>query len=104
MSDAQPRFEVATGDARYVIVPQPIRISLSDDAPSLWGLQVHVERDGVVVGIKTCFVGRVTLHVRAPEVLDGGIDVLAPVIHEVVREKVAARLAEGETGDEILFA
>ncbi len=57
-----------------------------------------------VVGIKTCFVGRVTLHLRAPDAVDGPIDGLAPVIHEVVAEKVRERLEAGEAGDEILFA
>lgn len=105
MSDQdETRIPVEVDGLLYEVVPQPIRVSLSDDAPSLWGLQVHVLREGELLGIKTCFVGRVTLYARAKDALDGGMDLLAPVIHEVVREKVAARLAEGETGDEILFA
>ena len=61
-------------------------------------------RDDEVVGIKTCFVGRVTLHLRAPGAVDGPIDGIAPVIHEVVTEQVRERLEAGEPGDEILFA
>ena len=57
-------------------------------------------RDGELVGIKTCFVGRVTLHLRAAAAVDGPIDGLAPVIHEVVVEKVRERLEAGEAGDE----
>jgi hypothetical protein len=70
----------------------------------LWGFQVHVLRDGELLGVKTCFVGRVGVHARAPEALEGPIDALLPVLHELALEKVRDRLAAGETGDEILFA
>jgi hypothetical protein len=70
----------------------------------LWGFQVHVLREGELLGVKTCFVGRVGVQARAPEALEGPIDALLPVLHELALEKVRERLARGETGDEILFA
>ena len=88
----------------YELVPQPIRTSLTDGPAMLWGFQVHVLRDGQLVGIKTCFVGRVSVQFRDAEALDGPIDALAPVLHELAFEKVEGRLREGEPGDEILFA
>ena len=95
---------VDAGGTTYHLAPQPVRISLSDGPPMLWGIQVHVLKDGALLGIKTCFVGRITLHSRAPDVLDGPLEGLLPVIHEVITEKIAARLEEGEVTDEIVFA
>ena len=100
----EPRFEIDTGDARYVLEPQPIRTSLSDSPAALWGFQVHVLRDGELVGIKTCFVGRVRVHSKNPAAIDGPVADLLPILHEVAVDKIRARLDEGEAGDEILFA
>jgi len=88
----------------YELEPQPVRTSLTDGPSMLWGFQVHVRRDGELVGIKTCFVGRVSVQFRDPAALEGPIDALLPVLHELAFEKVAARLREGEPGDEIIFA
>jgi hypothetical protein len=70
----------------------------------LWGFQVYVLRDGKLVGIKTCFVGRVGVQVRAPQALEGPIDDLLPVLHELAFAKIRDRLEAGEAGDEIIFA
>jgi hypothetical protein len=70
----------------------------------LWGFQVRILRDGEEVGIKTCFVGRVSVQVRNPDALEAPIDVLAPILHELAFEKIVERLREGEPGDEIVFA
>jgi hypothetical protein len=89
----------------YVLVPREIRASLSDGPTMLWGFQVQVlDEDDQELGIKTCFVGRVSVQFRNAAAPDAPIDVLAPVLHELAFEKVEARLAEGEAGDEILFA
>lgn len=69
----------------------------------LWGFQVHVLRDGELVGIKTCFIGRVSVQFREAEALDGPADALAPVLHQLAYDKIEPRLREGEAGDEILF-
>lgn len=96
-----PRVE-AKG-IEYELVPQPIRTSLSDGPPMLWGFQVYIRRDGEEVGMKTCFVGRVSVQFRNKEALEGTMDDLIPVLHELAFEKIRARLDEGEAGDEILF-
>lgn len=88
----------------YELDPQPLRTSLTDGPSMLWGFQVRVLRDGRELGVKTCFVGRVSVQFRDATALDGSIEALAPVLHEIAFEKIAARLQEGETGDEILFA
>lgn len=88
----------------YDLVPEPVRASLSDAPHTLWGFQVRVLRDGREIGIKTCFVGRVGVQARRPDALEGTVQDLVPVLHELAFEKVRDRLARGETGDEILFA
>ena len=88
----------------YELDPQPIRTSLSEGPPMLWGFQVRVLREGELVGIKTCFVGRVSVQFRDASALEGGIDSLAPVLHELAFEKIEAQLRAGEDGDEIIFA
>jgi hypothetical protein len=100
----QRRLEVE--GKTYLIEPQPLRTSLTDDGPAmLWGFQVHVlSEEGELLGIKTCFVGRVSVQFRDASVLDAPIDRLAPVLHELAYEKVDARIREGATEDEILFA
>lgn len=103
MSD-DPHFEVIVGDVAYTLVPQPLRTSLSDSPAALWGFQVHVMQDDVLVGIKTCFVGRVRVHTRDPAAPDGPVSVLMPILHDVAVEKIRERLEAGEAGDEILFA
>lgn len=88
----------------YEMVPQPVRTSLSDSPAMLWGLQVHVLRDGELVGIKTCFVGRVSVHTRDPEVADAPLEILLPVLHDLALGAVRKRLEEGDATDEIVFA
>lgn len=89
----------------YDLDPQPIRTSLTDGPSMLWGFQVRVlDPEGIELGIKTCFVGRVSVQFRNAEALEGPIEDLLPVLHELAFEKITPRLAEGETGDEILFA
>jgi hypothetical protein len=88
----------------YELDPQGIRTSLTDGPAMLWGFQVRVLREGEELGIKTCFVGRVSVQFRNPDAPDGPIGTLLPVLHELAFEKIEERLREGETGDEILFA
>lgn len=88
----------------YDLEPQGIRTSLTDGPTMLWGFQVRVLRDGEQLGIKTCFVGRVSVQFRDASALEGPIEALLPVLHELAYEKVEARLREGATEDEILFA
>lgn len=98
------RVTVAVGDASYVLEPQAIRTSLTDDVHMLWGMQVHVLTGEELLGIKTCFVGRVSVQAADPEALTGPFDDLVPVIHRLALAKVRDRLEAGETGDEIVFA
>ena len=97
--------QVETEGGTYTLVPKEIRTSLTDGPTMLWGFQVHVlDEDDQLVGVKTCFVGRVSVQFRDKEAPDAPIDRLAPVLHELAFEKVEARLREGEPDDEILFA
>jgi len=98
------RFQIEAAGRVYVLEPQPLRTSLSDSPAALWGFQVHVLRDGELVGIKTCFVGRVRVHGRDPAAPDGPVAALVPILHDVAVEKIRERLEQGEDGDEILFA
>jgi hypothetical protein len=88
----------------FTLEPQPIRTSLTDGPAMLWGFQVRVLSDGRELGIKTCFVGRVSVQFRDAAAPDGPIEALLPVLHQLAYEKIEERLKEGETGDEILFA
>lgn len=88
----------------YELRFEPVRTSLSDSAPMLWGFQVFVLKDGAELGMKTCFVGRVSVQFRDKAALEGTTEELTPVLHDLATEKIVARLAEGEAGDEILFA
>jgi len=97
-------MRVQAGGTEWVLEPQPLRTSLTDAAPKLWGLQVHVLRDGELVGVKTCFVGRIGVHARDPGAPDAPLERLLPVLHEIALGKVRERLEAGEPGDEILFA
>ena len=103
MSDG-PTFDVEAGGVVFTLVPRPLRTSLSDSPAALWGFQVHVMRDAELVGIKTCFVGRVRVHTRDPAAPDGPVATLMPILHEIAVEKIRERLDVGEAGDEILFA
>lgn len=94
---------VETEAGPYELDPQPLRTSLTDGPSMLWGFQVRVLRDGEEIAIKTCFVGRVSVQFRDAAALDGPIEGLTPVLHAIAFEKIAERLREGETGDEILF-
>ncbi|MBJ7455319.1 MAG: hypothetical protein JHC74_04595 [Thermoleophilia bacterium] len=88
----------------FTLEPQPIRTSLTDGPAMLWGFQVRVLSDDRELGIKTCFVGRVSVQFRDAAAPDGPIEALLPVLHQLAYEKIEGRLKEGETGDEILFA
>ena len=96
------RVETETGT--YELDPQPVRTSLTDGPPMLWGFQVRVLENGEEIAIKTCFVGRVSVQFRDETALDGPIEGLLPVLHELAFEKIEERLQAGEPGDEILFA
>lgn len=100
----EPRYPVTVDGEEYVLVPQPVRMSLSDSPAALWGFEVNVLRGEELLGIKTCFVGRVRVHTINPAVVDGPMEALVPVLHSVAVAKVTERLAEGELGDEILFS
>ena len=81
-----------------------MRTSLTDGPPMLWGFQVRVLENGEEIAVKTCFVGRVSVQFRDAAALDGPIEALLPVLHELAFEKIEERLAAGEPGDEIIFA
>ncbi|WP_217915242.1 hypothetical protein [Miltoncostaea marina] len=98
----QRRVEVE--GRQFELDPQPLRTSLSEGPTMLWGFEVRVLSDGEVVGVKTCFVGRVSVQFRDASVLDAPIDQLLPVLHELAFEKIEGRLREGELEDEIIFA
>lgn len=104
MSDDSVRVPVEVDGVTYELEPQGVRASLSDSPSALWGFQVHVLRDGALVSIKTCFIGRVRVHTRAPEALDGPMDQLAPVLYDIAVQRVTERLEAGEIDDEIVFA
>jgi hypothetical protein len=95
---------VETEGGPYELDPQPVRTSLTDGPPMLWGFQVRVLRDGEEVAVKTCFVGRVSVQLRDETALDGPIEGLLPVLHELAFDKIEERLRAGEPGDEIIFA
>lgn len=101
MSDAR---RVAVDGVEYRLEPQPVRQSLSEAAPMLWGFEVFVFRGDERVGVKTCFVGRVSMQARHPGALEGGVDTLAPALYDLALAKIRERLTVGEPGDEILFA
>ena len=103
MSD-EPTFDVEVEGTTYTLVPQPLRTSLSDSPVALWGFQVHVLRDGELVGIKTCFVGRVRVHTKDPAAAAGPVAALVPILHDIAVGKIRERIEQGATGDEILFA
>ncbi len=88
----------------YELEPGGLRTSLTEGPAMLWGFQVRVLRGGEELGIKTCFVGRVSVQFRNAAAPDAPIDILQPVLHELAFEKIEERLHLGETGDEILFA
>lgn len=95
---------VKTEGRTYELDPQPIRTSLTDSPSMLWGFQVRILENGEEMGIKTCFVGRVSVQFRDEAALEGPIEGLLPVLHELAFEKIEERLRAGEPGDEILFA
>lgn len=95
---------IETGGAEYRLVPEPVRTSLSDSAPMLWGFPVQVLRGDALVCTKTCFVGRVSVHSRDPQAPDGPSDRLIPIVYDLALERVRARVEAGELDDEIVFA
>ena len=104
MSDDEPRYSVHAEGVDYVLVPQPVRASLSDSPSALWGFQVNVLRDEQLIAIKTCFVGRVRVHTKAPDALEGPMDALLPVLHDIAITKITELLQAGQIEDEIVFA
>lgn len=96
--------QVSVDGAPYELVPQPVRSSLSDGPPMLWGFQVRVLRGGDLLGIKTCFVGRASVQFRQPEALERPMAELSEVLYDLAEVKIVERLGAGEPGDEILFA
>ncbi|MEW6583003.1 MAG: hypothetical protein AB1416_09605 [Actinomycetota bacterium] len=104
MSDTAERVTVEAGGASYILEPQAVRTSLTDSTHMLWGFEVYVRRGDDLVGVKTCFVGRVSVQAADPASLDGPIDGLVPVLHRLALAKVRERLEAGEPGDEIVFA
>ena len=62
----------------FTLEPQPIRTSLTDGPAMLWGFQVRVLSDDRELGIKTCFVGRVSVQFRDAAAPDGPIEALLP--------------------------
>ena len=103
MADLESPRPVDVNGETYELHPGPVRQSLGEDAPMLWGFHFQVHKDGEMLGIKTCFVGRVSVQTREPDALKGGMSDLAPVLYDVAQEKVVEQLEKGETGDEILF-
>ena len=97
-----PRTVEVDGTA-YELRPGPIRQSLSDEAPMLWGFALRVADGDRELGVKTVFVGRVSVQTSNPEALQGGMQDLAPVLYDLGIAKVVEQLEAGETGDEILF-
>lgn len=96
------RVETETGT--YELDPQPIRTSLTDGPTMLWGFEVRILENGAPIAIKTCFVGRASVQFRDATALEGSIEGLLPVLHELAFEKIEERLRAGEPGDEIIFA
>lgn len=104
MSELDAPRLVEVDGVTYELHPGPVRQSLGEDAPMLWGFHFQVHRDGEMLGIKTCFVGRVSVQTSQPDALKGGMQDLAPVLYELAQAKVVEQLEKGETGDEILFS
>ena len=75
-----------------------VRTSLTDGPPMLWGFQVRVLENGAEIAIKTCFVGRVSVQFRDEAALDGPIEGLLPVLHELAFEKIEERLRGRRAG------
>ena len=98
----QHRLEVEGRE--FTLEPQPVRTSLTDGPAMLWGFEVRVLHDGREAGVKTCFVGRVSVQFRDAAAPDAPMEALLPVLHQLAFEKIEGRLREGEYGDEILFA
>lgn len=103
MSDTYERTIEVDG-VTWTMVPQPVRMSLSDAEPAMWGFEVNVLRGDEPAGVKTCFVGRVRVHTVAPEALTAGMGTLAPVLYDIALQKVEDRIRAGAPEDEILFA
>jgi hypothetical protein len=95
---------VEVNGTEYELRPGPIRQSLSDETPMLWGFALRVFNGGEELGVKTVFVGRVSVQTTNPGALQGGMQDLAPVLYDLGIAKVAEQLEAGETGDEILFS
>jgi len=104
VSDGEVRYPVDVDGVTYELEPQGVRASLSDTPSALWGFQVHVYRDDTLIAIKTCFIGRVRVHTKAPDVLDGPMEHLSPVLYQIAIDKITERLQAGEIEDEIVFA
>ncbi|MDH3724736.1 MAG: hypothetical protein OER93_03190 [Thermoleophilia bacterium] len=103
MSEVDAPRHVEIDGVEYELRPGPIRQSLSDEAPMLWGFALRVFNGGEELGVKTVFVGRVSVQTANPEALQGGMQDLAPVLYDLGIAKAVEQLEAGETGDEILF-
>jgi hypothetical protein len=88
----------------YDLLPEAVRSSLSDAPPMLWGFPVHVKRGDELICVKTCFVGRVSVHTRDPGAPDAPMERLNPILYDLALERVANRITAGEFDDEIVFA
>ena len=63
--------QVEVDGRTYTLVPQEVRTSLTDGPSMLWGFQVHVlDEEEQLVGVKTCFVGRVSVEKGVHVLLD----------------------------------
>ena len=103
MADLEAPRRVEINDETYELHPGPVRQSLGDEAPMLWGFHFNVYKDGEMLGIKTCFVGRVSVQTSQPEALKGGVQDLAAALYDLAQAKVVEQLEKREFGDDILF-
>ncbi len=104
MNEVDAPRKVEVNGVEYELRPGPIRQSLSDDAPMLWGFALRVFQGEEELGVKTVFVGRVSVQTTKPEALQGGMQDLAPVLYDLGIKKATEQLKAGETGNEILFS
>jgi hypothetical protein len=104
LSEVDAPRRVEANGVEYELRPGPIRQSLSDEAPMLWGFALRVFKGDEELGVKTIFVGRVSVQTSKPEALQGGMHDLAPVLYDLGIKKAVEQLEAGETGDEVLFS
>lgn len=96
---------VTAGGTEYELRAEAVRSSLTDSPHTLWGFRIDVLADDLVVAVKTCFVGRVSVQARHPEALQGTAEDLTVAIHGLGLDKVVEGLEKGEeVEDGIVFA